>query len=462
MLQSKKNLKIFAFFNIIITFIFVFISYSFNVLAQDTFSDIEKGTYYYDSIIEMNKKGLISGYPDATFRPENSVTVAEALTIIFRNAKIDFEDKYNKDEYWYSDVMARAISLGIVDENTNPNSYASRLDIGKFIIGAYCLNTSKTSVQNVFVDTNSIIANTMYENKIFNGVPVANGVAYLPYEEIKRADICLVLYRLYNTLNTPLAGIYVQNGVIVNSNPTTFEDFNKLIKTLDIDNNFTITIPYNIDLSDSTIYLSIRKACIDAYEYNFAIAPEHFSFVPNILVKGDIITKNRSTFTVTLYNNYIETSELKKYISSFDKTTDDVIRALKSIGKLSDSMSDLEKARVIFEYVVNNVKYDTNREPDVLSYTGYGASDLGIAVCQGYTAFFNKLCENVGIISESETGKIKYTNEVHTWSKLYIDNEWHYYDTTYGDGVFVDFTYCDIPKDILMIDRVVDDMFLYN
>ena len=218
------------------------------VFANESFSDIKKDDYYYASIVEMSKKGIINGYPDGTFRPNSNITVAEALTIIFRNAKIDFEDKHNNDDYWYSDVMLRAISLGIVDENTNPNSYANRLDIGKFIIGAYCLDTTKTKVTNVFTDTNSIIANTMYENNIFVGIPSEKGVSYLPYNEIKRADICLVLYRLYNTLNTPLAGIYVQNGVIVNSNPTSFDDFDKLIKTLN-----SITSPSLISLNLSML-----------------------------------------------------------------------------------------------------------------------------------------------------------------------------------------------------------------
>ena len=272
MFFSKKQIKIISFATSFVVLVVLFMNgYNPSAYASESFIDVERDTYYFESVNNMKKYGVVNGYPDGTFKPLNNITVAEALSIIFRNANIKYDNPNNVDEYWYSDVLDRAISLGIVSSSVNPNSYVSRLNIGRYIIGAYNLDTSKTTVKNVFVDTNSIVANTMYEYGIFLGAPSSEGAVYMPYEKITRADICMVLYRLRENLKSPLAGTLDINGVKVSSNPTSISDFNSIIKSLSVDKNYSITIPYNVDLTESTIYNSIKESCIYAFEYNFSV-----------------------------------------------------------------------------------------------------------------------------------------------------------------------------------------------
>lgn len=43
-------------------------------LASSAFSDVPAGHPYHDAIAELGGKGVISGYPDGRFGPENPVT----------------------------------------------------------------------------------------------------------------------------------------------------------------------------------------------------------------------------------------------------------------------------------------------------------------------------------------------------------------------------------------------------
>lgn len=465
MLGKKKYTLISFFVSICCLFsTFILTNCIPKVFAFETFTDVLEDTYYYESVTRMSEKGIITGYPEGDFRPENSVTVAEVLTLIFRNANINFDNSSEESLYWYSDVMSRAKSLGVISEDVQPNDYVNRLDVGKYIIEAYRLDTSKGSGKNVFSDTDSKVAKTMYAYNIFVGVPSDLGLLYMPDSEITRADICVVLYRLHNTLTSPLAGVYTQNGVVVNSNPTSYWDFKLLLKTVNAKDNFVIVVPYNIDLSNTDAYIRIKKSCQKAFEYNFVTYPETFGFIPNITVRTKIMTDKLGYIIVTMFNYDIETYKLSYYIDEFNNEADRVITELKESGKLDDEFTDLEKVKVLFEYVVTHTRYAEAKNVTALSYTGYGAANQHLAVCQGYVAFFNKLCQNIGIVSEGVSGISRVTDEEHTWSKLYINGKWHYFDTTYADGKIEDgdsycnFAYFDVPYEILMTDRVVDDI----
>lgn len=464
MVFNKKQLQCFSLIICAVLFSIFFINiYNPRAYAEEVFSDVFQENYFYDSVTEMKKLGVVEGYPGGEFKPYNNITVAEVLSVIFRNANINYTDDTNVDSHWYTDVMDRAISLGIVSTSTNPNEYVNRLDVGRYIVRAYNLDTSKTVARKVFVDTNSIIANTMFEYGIFVGAPSDEGAIYMPKNNITRADICMVLYRLREKLSTPLSGTFEINGVIVNSNPTNFSDFKGIISSLDINNKYTVTIPYSIDLTDNTIYTYLRESCIKAFEYNFSVYPEKYSFTPKINLKRQIVSNDKCTLKITLGNEYFSDTELYELVSSFNTETNDVISELTLVGKLNENQNILEKVKVLFEYVVLNTKYDVNEIPSAYSYIGYGASNTKLAVCQGYVAFFNNLCKNIGVECEGVTGVIKRTGVEHMWSKLYIDGAWHYFDVTYADPIpdvegYCDFTYFNMSYDLIMADRNLSEI----
>lgn len=65
------------------------VSSAFTVFASeyifgDPFPDVEEGSYYEDSVYKMRNRGVISGYENGDFGPNDSVTRAQMATILDR------------------------------------------------------------------------------------------------------------------------------------------------------------------------------------------------------------------------------------------------------------------------------------------------------------------------------------------------------------------------------------------
>ena len=82
------------------------------------FSDVTAQAWYYNAVAELTKSGVIRGYEDGTFRPDQAITRAELTAIAARFAKIstdrtvDFSDV--SVNMWYYDAVRTAVSYGWV------------------------------------------------------------------------------------------------------------------------------------------------------------------------------------------------------------------------------------------------------------------------------------------------------------------------------------------------------------
>lgn len=113
---------------------------------------------------------------------------------------------------------------------------------------------------------------------------------------------------------------------------------------------------------------------------------------------------------------------------------------------ITDSMSEFEKVRAIYEWIILKVKYDYAVTENALStasavdYNAYhleGVFDDGKAVCDGKSKAFSLMCGLEGIRSTRVMG---FAGEGHAWNKVFIDvngdgvREWYIVDTTWGDS----------------------------
>ena len=66
------------------------------------FSDLSKDHWAYENITTLANKGVINGYPDGTYLPENSVTRGEFLKLILTASVGNkaFESNSNSSEHW--------------------------------------------------------------------------------------------------------------------------------------------------------------------------------------------------------------------------------------------------------------------------------------------------------------------------------------------------------------------------
>ncbi len=90
-------------------------------LAANDFSDVPPTHPYYDAITDLKSRGIINGYADGTFRPDQAVNRVEALKIILLGAGIDTKSSLTTAYFpdialnvWYTPYLNKAVELGIV------------------------------------------------------------------------------------------------------------------------------------------------------------------------------------------------------------------------------------------------------------------------------------------------------------------------------------------------------------
>ena len=451
---------------IIITFILLFsVFLNFNYVSvyahgSFVFKDIKNSDYYFESISKMYDKGYVKGFEDGTFKPRDNITIAESLTMLFRIAGIN-TNEMEEQEYWYSNVIEKSIEMGIVNKEVDPLEKATRLDISKYIIKLYQLDTSVVDIENVFLDSNALEVNTMYYYGIFCGVPAEGGVKFLPTSNIIRGDITIVFDRISETLKSPHSS-YIEIGPYqISKNPTTEEDFLEIFEILGKTDTTSLSIPYDIDLTDSTVYLDIRKNIISAYSYSFARMPEYFSFTPGLNIKRTINSKTSGNIRILLVNSNISNDEIIRMKKEFNRVCEEIIEELYSSKIITKLSTDREKAEVFYKFIALHCTYDVNY--GINSFTGYGAAVERLATCQGYAAMFNKLCSLQGIDSYAITGYIKETEEPHMWN-AFFDSElgdWVYCDVTFGDPItnekdYYTLDFFGLTEEEINIDRIVE------
>ncbi len=99
-------------------------------------------------ISALVKEGIITGYPDNTFRPYNKITRAEIITMLSRSLQLDDEKKkinldrnYYYDvsnEHWANNLISLATELSIIDGypdgSFKPNNYVTKAESAKLLV----------------------------------------------------------------------------------------------------------------------------------------------------------------------------------------------------------------------------------------------------------------------------------------------------------------------------------------
>jgi uncharacterized protein YkwD len=86
-------------------------------VTASAFSDVSKNHWAYDEILGASKNGDIQGYPDGTFKPDNTVTLAEFLKLAIVAAE-GSDPGPSKEGHWYSNYLNLAIRRGVLDGNS--------------------------------------------------------------------------------------------------------------------------------------------------------------------------------------------------------------------------------------------------------------------------------------------------------------------------------------------------------
>ena len=178
--------------------------------------------------------------------------------------------------------------------------------------------------------------------------------------------------------------------------------------------------------------------CLDDYQeiMNSKVLLTHINnYVhPYHTVKNPLIASHDNNGEITLKIEYIYTPE------DIDKINEYVDKVIDELYK--DDVDDYENIKNIHDYIINNTKYDIERnnkgDSPYKSYIAYGPAFEGYATCNGYAdlmaIILSKLgYENFKVGTTSED--IKAESDGHVWNVVKIDDKWLHIDLTWDDPV---------------------------
>jgi hypothetical protein len=122
------------------------------------FSDVDTSQLAYDAIYMLGSKGIIQGYKDGTFRPEDKVTRGQAAAIVNRVLNKEPENlnafKDVSPTYLFAKDIAAIKELGIIEGFTDgtfrPYDYMTRAQMAVIVQKAF--NTQVSIANNNYSD----------------------------------------------------------------------------------------------------------------------------------------------------------------------------------------------------------------------------------------------------------------------------------------------------------------------
>lgn len=175
--------------------------------STTSFPDVPAGEYA-DAINNLVGKGIINGFDDGTFKPNNPVTREQAAKILATALKLDTTGTENypdvSPDNWSYEYIVAVTKAGIFggDENGkfNPSANLTRQQAAKIIVEAFDFTGSseltfgdKANIQSWAVP----YVKTAVANGILKGDDQGN---FNPNANIKRGDFALMIQRALNAV----------------------------------------------------------------------------------------------------------------------------------------------------------------------------------------------------------------------------------------------------------------------
>lgn len=115
------------------------------------FTDVPETNVHYDNIYNLAGRGVVSGYPDGTYQPARHLTRAEAAVILTNALGLDTSEAADpgfpdvKKGAYYFDEVAALVDFGVIrgydNGNFGPNDKLTRAQMAVLLSMAYDLYT---------------------------------------------------------------------------------------------------------------------------------------------------------------------------------------------------------------------------------------------------------------------------------------------------------------------------------
>lgn len=99
-----------------------------------SFPDAKESDWFYDAVMTMADAGVIVGSDDGCYHPNDPVTWAQMIAMLYRFTDIEPEC-HIITEHWAKDAINTAIEQGWIDyaDQFDPDAPANRGEVQKFV-----------------------------------------------------------------------------------------------------------------------------------------------------------------------------------------------------------------------------------------------------------------------------------------------------------------------------------------
>jgi len=179
-----------------------------NTYTPGMFTDVNENQWYgyYGQKVIANayEYGLMSGYPDNTFKPMGNITLAEAITVAARVRSIYLTGTENfvQGSVWYQVYVDYAIANGIIAAGDFSNYARAATRAEMAYIFSRSLPASEFAAQNTVNSLPDVNSGTPYRDSILTlyraGVLTGNNAqgSFSPNNNINRAEAAAIISRI--------------------------------------------------------------------------------------------------------------------------------------------------------------------------------------------------------------------------------------------------------------------------
>lgn len=195
--------------------------------AGKSFTDVKEKDWFYEALNNVVDRGIIDGYPDGTFKPQENISRAEFTKVIVAALGLDTVEGnafVDTEKHWAKDVINTAIENHIIDRTEYGYSYIpdekiTRIEMAKMVVRALGFEKDaegKAGKKTKFIDNFAIKdADKGYvviasENGVVNGY---TNNTFQPNGKATRAEAAQMLVNMLKVIESSVVEVPVDGGV---------------------------------------------------------------------------------------------------------------------------------------------------------------------------------------------------------------------------------------------------------
>ncbi len=392
--------------------------------TSKSFSDIkDENLFKYAEL--LNSIGIINGYGDGTFKPDNSITRGEISAIIIRMLNQDAEvlkslegSFYDVDStHQFYDAISACVNLGIIN-GYEDNSFRSENTITYNELIAMVVRalgySEQARVQGGYPSGYLMVA---------NNIGILNGATAKDANAVTRGEAATVIYR---ALHAPVSNqVSFGEDVTYDSekSKTVLSENFDIYKSTGVVKANSITTIGNDEAMENSIVIGTKRFIdkdgkfgdylgykVDYYYKSDIDSGEIVFMYKNQTVKELIITENTKRNYSNLTYTY-EVNEDKTKTASITKIHDLIVNGVRASG-YDDSIFDFENGRVKLVSNEGESVYDTvimeTYDNYILKNISGNAEEVKLLLEHGYKTMEIDLSETKFEIVDGNGNKISY------------------------------------------------------